>query len=112
MPALFLAIFNALVSLAVSVGSKLALFAARRLPVIIAATALLVAIATAYILSMKSLALSLQQTIPDVVIQVWTWVMPGNAIPCLMAVLTARLIRWSYQRYEKLVVFKAKSVMS
>ncbi|TPQ24990.1 DUF5455 family protein [Methylomonas koyamae] len=112
MPALFAALFSAIASLIATVGEKLFLFAARRLPVIIAATALLVAIATSYILSMKTLATGLQQTIPQVVIDVWGWVMPGNAVPCLMAVLTARLIRWSYQRYEKLIVFKAKALSS
>lgn len=112
MPILFGTLFSAISSLLVTIGEKLFLFAARRLPVIIAATALLVAIATAYILSMKNLAVGLQQTVPQVVLDVWGWVMPGNAIPCLMAVLTARLIRWAYQRYEKLVVFKARSITS
>lgn len=111
MPALFAAIYGAIASLIGAVVDKFLKFVTTRAPVLFVAIMLIVAVSAAYLSSMKQLTTSLGQTIPQVVLDVWGWFMPGNAIPCLMAVLTARIVRWSYQKYEKLVVFKAKSMV-
>jgi len=103
-------IFAAILELITVVVSKIFNFVARRLPVILATVALIVSIAVTYLTAMHAVIDSIGQTIPAVVADVWGWVMPGNAIQCLAAVVSARIIRWSYSKYEKIVIFKAKAL--
>ena len=110
MGALLTVLFNGLATLLGNIASKFFRFAVTRGPVLLVAIGLIVGVSALYLSAMHDLTVGIGQTIPTVVSNVWSWVMPGNAVPCLFAVLTARIVRWSYQKYEKLVVFKAKSL--
>lgn len=66
-------------------------------PAIIAFSFIIAAITTlltVYLNTMFSVVGGIEQTIPQVALNVWGWVMPSNAIPCLLAILTARGLAW------------------
>ncbi len=49
---------------------------------------------TLYLNTMFSVIEGVNHTIPEVASLVWGWVMPSNAVPCLLALLTARGSAW------------------
>lgn len=104
-------LWTALRTILWEIAGKFTLFLTKRLPVVVASTAMILTIVVAYLFAMHSLSSAIGQTIPGIVYNVWSWVMPGNAIPCLFAVLSARIVRWTYTRYEKMVNFRIRSLM-
>jgi len=70
----------------------------------------IVAAVTAYLSLMFSMIDGLNKTIPQVVIDVWGWVMPGNAIPCLMLLLTAKGLSWFTKQGLKVLEVRSKAV--
>jgi len=79
---------------------------ASRIPLLAAVTSMIVTVTAAYLLLMHNEVTALNETIPDVVSDVWGWVMPSNAVPCLLALLTTRLFKWLYINYRSLLETK------
>ncbi|ANE55680.1 minor coat protein [Methylomonas sp. DH-1] len=65
---------------------------------------------TVYLNFMFEKIAQLNETIPEVVLNVWGWVMPGNAIPCLTILLTARAMSWFVKMGLNVINAKAKAV--
>lgn len=82
-----------------------------RLPIILAYLALIVIVTTAYLLTANNIIDGIHKTVPTIVLDVWGWVMPSNAIPCLLALITARIHQWTYAKYAKVIEEKAKLLM-
>jgi hypothetical protein len=78
-----------------------------RLPVLLAYTALILAVTTAYLSTAQSSIEALHQSIPSIVLDVWGWFMPGNTIPCFLALITGKLYSWSYNTYYEYIRAKA-----
>ncbi|MBS4028199.1 MAG: minor coat protein [Ignavibacteriales bacterium] len=72
----------------------------------------IVSVLTLYLNTMFSVVESIHQTIPQTALNVWGWVMPSNAIPCLLALLTARFFAWVTKVGYDLLKVKAKAVSS
>lgn len=77
------------------------------LGVIIAA---IVTIVTGYLNFMFENIALLDRTIPETVTQVWGWVMPYNAIPCLTLLLTFRALSWFTKLGLKVLEVRSKAV--
>ncbi|MGR8934846.1 MAG: DUF5455 family protein [Gammaproteobacteria bacterium] len=83
-----------------------------KIAVLIAFAALFLASTVAYVASMRAIASGISQTVPSEVLNVWGWVMPDNTFACISAIFLARLTRWAYDNYQKLITLKAKSLSS
>jgi len=77
------------------------------LGVIIAA---IVTVVTGYLNYMFEHIPQLGQTIPETVTQVWGWVMPLNAVPCLSLLLTFRALSWFTKLGLKVLEVRSKAV--
>lgn len=49
-------------------------------------------------------------SVPDVVTQVWGWVMPENAAGCLTLILTAKVLRAMYDFKVRMATIKLEAV--
>lgn len=72
--------------------------------------AAIVSVLTLYLNTMFTVIGGLQQTVPQTALDVWGWVMPGNAIPCLLAILTVRGLAWVTKVGYDVLKIKAKVV--
>ena len=52
----------------------------------------------------------LQVTVPETVSNVWGWVMPANAIPCITLLLTFRGLSWFTKLGLKVLEVRSKAV--
>lgn len=80
-------------------------------PLIIAYVALIVFVTVAYLSSANFLLGGIRQTVPGLMLNVWGWVMPSNAVPCLMALYGAKIAAWSFRQFRNVLDFKARSVV-
>lgn len=72
--------------------------------------AAIVTLLTGYLSLMFTTIEGIQQTIPQMALNVWGWVMPSNAIPCLLAILTARGMSWVTKIGYEVLKIKSKAV--
>lgn len=64
----------------------------------------------AYFSAAQELINALSQTVPEVVVGVWGWVMPSNAKYCFVAMISATLMRFASHWYFKLLYSKLNIV--
>lgn len=66
----------------------------------------------AYMAAAKAIIQNLSTAIPDVVAGVWGWVMPGNVNLCILAMISATLLRFFTNLYRMLMNHKFKAIQS
>lgn len=72
--------------------------------------AAIVSLLTLYLNTMFATIDGIKHTIPQTAVNVWGWVMPSNAIPCLLALLTARMLAWITKIGYDVLKIKSKAV--
>ncbi len=70
----------------------------------------IIALLTLYLNTMFLVVDGIKQTVPAIALNVWGWVMPSNAIPCLLAILSARMAAWVTKVGYDVLKIKAKAV--
>ncbi|WAR44570.1 DUF5455 family protein [Methylomonas rapida] len=70
----------------------------------------IITVLTLYLSSMFSIVQGIYQTIPSLALDVWGWVMPSNAVPCLLAILSARVWSWLTKIGYDVLKIKSKAV--
>lgn len=65
--------------------------------------ALLVSLTASYFTLANNVIDALHQTVPQIVLDVWGWFMPGNAVPCFIAVFSARVLKWTYIQKKRVI---------
>ncbi|MEC4749807.1 DUF5455 family protein [Methylomicrobium sp. Wu6] len=61
------------------------------------------ALTASYFLLANNLINGIHQSVPQIVNDVWGWVMPYNAIPCLFALSSARILKYTYLRNKEMI---------
>lgn len=72
--------------------------------------AAMVTLIIAYLNTMFQVIDAVRMTIPQTAQLVWGWVMPGNAVPCLLALLFARSMAWFTKLGYEVLKIKSKPV--
>ncbi len=89
-----------------SIVSFLAKWLSKRVAVILVAVSALVALTSAFILSIDALYSLIIVVFPDSLNAGLSWVIPPNAKPCVAATLTAYSLRWVYDWNSKIIQLK------
>lgn len=64
---------------------------------------IIASLTASYFLLAHNLIDGIHETVPQLVLDVWGWVMPYNAIPCFVAVSTARILKYTYLRNKEMI---------
>lgn len=88
------------------------LHAAYKIAITLAFIALVIAALTAYLSGASALIETLSQTVPTVVNGVWGWVMPPNVNACLVAIVSATMLRFFANQYRLLLNAKFRAAIS
>jgi hypothetical protein len=64
---------------------------------------IITSLTASYFLLAHQLIAGIHQTVPDLVLDVWGWVMPYNAVPCFVAVSSARILKYTYLRNKEMI---------
>jgi hypothetical protein len=89
--------------------SKFIIDNGKRIALFLVYVGILTSITLTFLSVVHGLISPLYVPIPSIVYDVWGWVMPDNAIPCMTAVYSARIYKWAYLQ-NKAVVNKKLSV--
>lgn len=103
-------LFGILINWLSSIFTKLFLHAAYKIAITLAFITLVIASLAAYLAGAKALINTLAQTVPEVVNGVWGWVMPYNINACLVAIVSATMLRFFANQYR--ILLNAKFLAS
>jgi len=104
-------IFTFLSDLAYSIISSVTDKLGRVAPALAAYSALIITATIGYLTSVHFLLSSIDRAVPSIVLDVWGWVMPDNALGLLSAYYAAKLIKWAHVKYVNVVSFKTDIVL-
>ena len=62
----------------------------------------------AFMASMSSLINGVQTSVPQTVLNVWSWVMPDNLYVTFLSIVTAKIFRFAYDKYHELIETSGK----
>ena len=88
--------------------SNLFLSVTRKSSVLVLFAGLLAAGYTAFMASMTALINGVQQSVPQMVLNVWSWVMPDHLYSTFLLVVTAKIGKFVFEKYQELLHTSAK----
>lgn len=80
-------------------------------PALVAYTALIVTATIGYLSTVHVVLSALDRTVPSIVLDVWGWVMPDNALGLLSSYYAAKLIKWAHVKYINTITTKTNIVL-
>ncbi len=80
-------------------------------PALAAYMALIISITIGYFQSVQAVLTTIDRTVPEIVLQVWGWVMPDNALNLLSTYYAAKLIKWAHVKYIHSISYRTDIVL-
>lgn len=91
------ALASFLAGIAAQIFGYFALKLSRRMALNLTITVLVIGLAAAIALSIQTIAVGLSYAAPPELRQGFGMFVPNNAVPCISAILAARLVRWVWE---------------
>lgn len=105
-------LFGILMNFFVDVFTKIYMHAAFKIAITLAFITMVIAAIWAYLAAAKLIINGISQTVPEIVVNVWGWVMPDNTSLCLTAIFSAYILRFTTNQYRLLMNYKFRASIS